>query len=141
MSPDNPWFKKIDHLGIAIPSLETALPVYETLFGQTVEHIEEVPDQGVRTAFFSVGESHFELLEPMDDTGPIARYLEKRRGGIHHVCVEVTDIDAVLAEYKRNGVRLIDEEPRKGAKGMRVAFVHPAATGGVLLELSQPGND
>lgn len=133
-----PFFKKIDHLGIAVPSLEAALPVYRTLFGTDVEHIEEVPDQKVRTAFFSVGESHFELLEPIGDDGPIAKYLAKRRGGIHHVCVEVTDIEAVLAEYKRQGIVLIDETPRAGAHGMRVAFVHPKSTGGVLLELSEP---
>lgn len=132
-----PFFKKIDHLGIAVPSLEAALPVYRTLFGTDVEHIEEVPDQKVRTAFFSVGESAFELLEPIGDDGPIARYLSKRRGGIHHVCVEVTDIEAVLAEYKAQGIVLIDEEPRAGAHGKRVAFVHPKSTGGVLLELSE----
>lgn len=133
-----PFFKKIDHLGIAVPSLEAALPVYRTLFGTDVTHVEEVPDQKVRTAFFTVGESHFELLEPIGDDGPIAQYLARRRGGIHHVCVEVTDIEAVLAEYKRQGIVLIDEVPRAGAHGMRVAFVHPKSTGGVLLELSEP---
>jgi methylmalonyl-CoA/ethylmalonyl-CoA epimerase len=138
MLPPTPYFKKIDHLGIAVPSLDAALPVYRTLFGTDVEHIEEVADQKVRTAFFSVGESHFELLEPIGDDGPIAKYLSKRRGGIHHVCVQVTDIEAVLAEYKKQGIVLIDEEPRAGAHGMRVAFVHPKSTGGVLLELSEP---
>lgn len=132
-----PFFKKIDHLGIAVPSLDAALPVYRTLFGTDVEHIEDVVDQKVRTAFFSVGESHFELLEPIGDDGPIAKYLSKRRGGIHHVCVEVSDIEAVLAAYKEQGIVLIDEEPRAGAHGKRVAFVHPKSTGGVLLELSE----
>lgn len=133
-----PYFKRIDHLGIAVPSLDAALPLYRTLFGTEVEHIEEVPDQKVRTAFFRVGESAFELLEPIGDDGPIAKYLSKRRGGIHHVCVEVTDIEAVLAAYKEAGIVLIDEVPRPGAHGMRVAFVHPKSTGGVLLELSEP---
>jgi methylmalonyl-CoA/ethylmalonyl-CoA epimerase len=131
------WFKKIDHVGIAVPSLTDAIPMYEELLGTPVEHIEEVEDQMVRTAFFSVGESHFELLEPTDENSPIARFLAKRRGALNHLCVEVEDIDAVLAEYRRRGIRLIDEEARAGAHGKRIAFVHPAATGGVLLELSE----
>ena len=134
-------FKKIDHLGIAVPSLADAIPLYETLLGATVEHIEEVEDQKVRTAFFTVGESHFELLEPTDPDGPIARYLSKHRPGIHHICVQVEDIEAVLAAYKAAGIRLIDETPRIGAGGMRIAFVHPKSTGGVLLELSEPMPD
>ena len=133
-----PFFKRIDHLGIAVPSLDEAMPVYETLMGRPVGHIEEVPDQKVRTAFFQVGESHFELLESTDPDGPIGRYLSKRRGGIHHVCVEVTDINAVLSHYKDAGIRLIDEEPRRGAHNMWVAFVHPAATGGVLWNCLSP---
>lgn len=132
-----PWFKKIDHLGIAVPSLADAIPLYETLLGRPVEQIEEVADQKVRAAFFTVGESHFELLEATDPESPIARYLEGRRGGIHHICVQVDDIDAVLAEYRRQGVRLIDETARIGAGGRRIAFVHPKSTGGVLLELSE----
>lgn len=135
------YIKKIDHLGIAVPSLDEAVALYETLLGQPLEHVEEVADQRVRTAFFSVGESHFELLEPTDPASPIAKFLETRRGGIHHICVEVTDIDAVLAEYKAKGIRLIDEQPRLGAHGKRIAFVHPKSTGGVLLELSQSGED
>lgn len=135
-----PFFLKIDHLGIAVPSLDAAVPTWTALFGQPPEHFEEVPDQKVRTAFFSVGESHFELLEATDPASPIAAFIEKRRGGIHHVCVQVSDIDAALAEYKRLGVRLIDQVARPGAHGCRVAFVHPAATGGVLLELSEPAS-
>lgn len=135
---DVPFFVKIDHLGIAVPSLDAAVPTWTTLFGRAPDHFEDVADQKVRTAFFAVGESHFELLEPTAPDSPIASFLEKRRGGIHHVCVQVSDIDAALAEYKRLGVRLIDQEARPGAHGCRVAFVHPAATGGVLLELSEP---
>ena len=135
--PARDLIEKIDHLGIAVPSLAEAIPVYETLLGQSVEHIEVVEDQMVRTAFFTVGESHFELLEPVDGKGPIGKYLEKRRGGIHHVCLRVKDIETVLACYKAAGIRLIDETPREGANNMMVAFVHPAATGGVLLEVAQ----
>jgi methylmalonyl-CoA/ethylmalonyl-CoA epimerase len=129
--------KKIDHLGIAVPSLADAIPLYEALLGGTVEHVEVVEDQKVRTAFFTVGESHFELLEPTEPDGPIAKFRGKARKGIHHICVEVDDIDAVIADYKEKGVRLIDEEARIGAGGKRIAFVHPAATGGVLVELSE----
>ena len=129
---------KIDHLGIAVPNLQQAITTYETLLGTSVESIEEVLDQKVRTAFFSVGESHFELLEAMDESSPIARFLEKRpRGGLHHVCVEVDNLDEALAQYKQAGIRLIDESPRIGAHQKRIAFVHPASTGGVLLELSE----
>ena len=133
-----PFFRKIDHLGIAVPDLDEAIARYEVLLGAPCEHIEVVEDQKVRTAFFTVGESHFELLEPTDPASPIAKYLEKRRGGIHHVCVEVTDVAAVLAHYKAQGLRVIDEAPRLGAGDKLIAFVHPASTGGVLLELSQP---
>ncbi len=140
MKLEQKWIEKIDHLGIAVPALETAIPLYETLLGVPVGHIEEVVEQRVRTAFFTVGESHFELLEPTDAEGPIARFLSKRRGGIHHVCLRVNDIHAVLDAYRKAGVRLIDEEPVMGANDMWVAFVHPASTGGVLLEISQPAH-
>lgn len=131
--------KKIDHVGIAVPCLDDAIARYELLLGVKVGHIETVEAQQVRVAFFAVGESHFELLESTDPAGPIGRYLAKHRGGVHHLCVEVDDIEAVLAEYRAAGLRLIDEVPRAGAHGKLIAFVHPAATGGVLLELSQPG--
>ncbi len=131
------WFKKIDHVGIAVPSLATALPLYEGLLGQSVEHVEEVEEQQVKTAFFRVGESHFELLESTHPEGPIGRFLSKGRKGIHHLCVEVTDIEAVLAHYRELGIRLIDQVPKRGAHNKLVAFVHPASTGGILLELSQ----
>ena len=131
------WFNKIDHIGIAVPSLDDALPLYESLLGQTVSHVEDVPEQKVRTAFFNVGESHFELLESTDPDGPIGRFLSKGRKGIHHLCVDVTDIHAVLERYRSLGIRLIDQEPKAGAHNKLVAFVHPAATGGILLELSQ----
>jgi methylmalonyl-CoA/ethylmalonyl-CoA epimerase len=136
-----PWFKRIHHVGIAVPSLEIAIPKYEAMFGQSVQRIEEVLDQKVRTAFFSVGESHFELLEAMGDDSPIAKYLSKHRPGIHHLCVEVADIHAALAHYKQLGLELIDQTPRPGAHNMMVAFIHPRTTGGVLLELAQTAED
>jgi len=129
---------KIDHLGIAVPSLAEAVKAYEAL-GFTVQSTEEVPTEKVRVAFLPVGESRLELLEPTEAGSVIARFLEKR-SGLHHVCVLVEDIEAALAELRARGVVLIDEKPRPGAGGSRVAFVHPRATGGMLLELKEkPG--
>jgi methylmalonyl-CoA/ethylmalonyl-CoA epimerase len=126
---------KIDHLGIAVPSLAEATKAWEAL-GFTLESTHEVPTERVRAAFLPVGDSRLELLEPTDPGSVIARFLEKR-GGLHHVCVLVDDLEAALAELKARKVRLIDEAPRAGAEGSRVAFVHPQAAGGVLLELKQ----
>ena len=126
---------KIDHLGIAVPSLAEAVKAYEAL-GFTVQSTEEVPTERVRVAFLPVGESRLELLEPTDPGSVIAKFLQKR-SGLHHVCVLVPDIDAALAELRARGVPLIDETPRPGAGGCRVAFVHPRAAGGVLLELKE----
>ena len=126
---------KIDHLGIAVPSLEQATAAYEAL-GFRVESTHEVPTEKVRVAFLPVGESHLELLEPTDPSSVIARFLEKR-SGLHHVCVLVDDLDAALEEMKARGVPLLDQAPRVGAGGCRVAFVHPKGACGVLLELKQ----
>ena len=126
---------KIDHLGIAVPSLDQAVKAYEAL-GFAVESTHEVPTERVRAAFLPVGESRLELLEPTDPSSVIARFLEKR-SGLHHVCVLVEDIEAALADLKTRGVPLIDEVPRPGAGGCRVAFLHPRAAGGVLLELKE----
>lgn len=128
-------FLKIDHLGIAVADLAEAIKVYEAL-GLKVEATHDVPTERVRAAFLPVGESRLELLEPTDPTSVIARFLEKR-SGLHHVCVLVDDIEASLAELKARGVPLIDETPRVGAGGCRVAFVHPKGAQGVLLELKQ----
>ena len=131
-------FKKIDHLGIAVPNLQEAIESYQDLLGAAMTHQEEVEDQKVMTAFFEVGESHVELLGATDESSPIAKFLQKRpRGGLHHICVEVEDIEATLEMYRQKGVRLIDEKPRLGAHNKKIAFVHPASTHGVLLELSQ----
>ena len=128
---------KIDHLGIAVPSLAEAVKAYEAL-GFEVEGTEHVPTEKVRVAFLPVGESRLELLEPAEAGSVIAKFLEKR-SGLHHVCVVVEDIEAALAELRARGVPLIDETPRPGAGGSRVAFIHPKAAGGVLLELKEKG--
>ena len=127
--------KKIDHVGIAVPALAEARAAFEAL-GFHVEAVHDVPTEKVKAAFLPVGDSHLELLEPLDPSSVIARFLEKR-GGLHHVCVEVEDIEAALAELKARGVRLVDESPRVGAGGCRVAFVHPRAAAGVLVELKE----
>ena len=128
---------KINHLGIATKSIEDALTFWVNGLGLKNVHTEIVEDQKVRVAMLPVGESRIELLEPTADDSPISKFLEKRGGGIHHVAVEVDDIRAALADMKSKGTRLIDEEPRAGAEGCLVAFVHPAASNGVLLELVQ----
>jgi methylmalonyl-CoA/ethylmalonyl-CoA epimerase len=126
---------RIDHLGIAVPSLDAAVAAYEAL-GFEVSERHDVPTEKVRTAFLPVGESHVELLEPADPSSVIARFLEKR-SGLHHVCVLVEDLDSALAEMKARGVPLLDDTPRVGAGGCRVAFVHPRGAAGVLLELKE----
>jgi methylmalonyl-CoA/ethylmalonyl-CoA epimerase len=126
---------KIDHLGIAVPALDEAIATYERL-GFRVGEIHDVPTEKVRAAFLPVGESHLELLAPTEASSAIARFLEKR-SGFHHVCVLVDDLDAVLAGMKARGVPLLDQSPRVGAEGCRVAFVHPKGALGVLLELKE----
>jgi len=126
---------KIDHLGIAVPSLAEAVRAWEAL-GFRVEATHDVPSEEVRVEFLPVGEFHLELLEPTGPSSVIARFLEKR-SGLHHVCLLVDDLDAVLAEMKARGVPLLDEVPRAGAGGCRVAFVHPKGASGVLLELKE----
>ena len=124
---------KIDHLGIAVKDLAAGIRAYETL-GFHVEAEHDVPTEKVKTAFLPVGESHLELLEPTDPTSVIAKFLEKR-AGLHHVCIAVPDIQAELDALKAKGVELLDQVPRIGAGGRKVAFLHPRAAGGVLLEL------
>ena len=126
---------KIDHVGIAVPIAEEATRAFEAL-GFHVEATHDVPSEKVRTVFLPVGESHLELLEPSEPTSVIAKFLEKR-SGLHHICVLVDDIDAALVDLKARGVRLLDETPRVGAGGCRVAFIHPKSAAGVLLELKQ----
>ena len=126
----------LDHIGIAVKSIDAATKIYEDL-GLRVEHVETVETQKVRTAFLSVGDATLELLEPSAPDSTIAKYIEKRGEGIHHICLRVDDIDAQLARLKERGYRLINEAPVPGAHGCRVAFLHPAAGNGVLIELSE----
>ncbi len=128
--------KRIHHVGIVVKDLEEALRDYAEALGVAPSPVHEVPKQGVRVAFFPVGESRLELVQPTDPESGVSRFLEKRGEGIHHICLEVDDIRAALAALKAKGARLIDEEPRRGAEGL-VAFVHPASMHGVLLELVQ----
>ncbi len=131
---------KINHLGIATNGIDDALKFWADALGLENVHTEIVEDQKVRVAMLPIGESRVELLEPTSDDSPISKFLEKRGGGIHHIAVEVEDIEASLEKLKAQGMRLIDESPRIGAEGCLVAFVHPAASGGVLLELVQTGD-
>lgn len=128
---------KIDHLGIAVKSLEAALPLYTEVLTLPIHEEEEVEDQKVRTVIFQVGESRLELLEPTSPESPIAKFLEKRGEGLHHVALGVPDVAAALEHLKAKGCQLIDEKPRVGAGGALIAFVHPKSTHGVLLELCQ----
>ena len=130
--------KKIDHLGIAVKSLDEAVALYEGALGLKCEKREEVPSQKVRTAFFSVGEVHLELLEPTDPESPIAKFIEKNGEGIHHVAFGTDDISAQLAQAAGAGVRLINQEPFEGAAEKLVAFLHPKSTRGVLTEFCMP---
>ena len=130
---------KIDHLGIAVPSLDQAVPYYEKALGLKCEGREEVASQKVRTAFFSVGGVHLELLEPTSPESPIAKFLEKNpAGGIHHLAFGTNDVEGQLRQAAGAGVKLIHEKPFEGAAGKLVAFLHPKATFGVLTELCMP---
>jgi len=128
---------KIDHIGIATRNLEEGLKVWRDALGLTVEASEEVADQGVRIAMLPVGDTRVELLEALSPESAVGRFLAKRGPGIHHIAIEVDDINASLTDLKSKGARLIDETPRVGAGGCLIAFVHPSSTNGVLLELVQ----
>jgi len=128
---------KIDHLGIAVNSIDDGKNFWSDILGLSFEGTETVEAQKVTTAFFPVGESEVELLESTAPDGPVAKYIEKRGQGIQHVAFRVRDIEAALRELKEKGVKLIDEKPRQGAGGAKIAFLHPKATGGVLVELCE----
>jgi methylmalonyl-CoA epimerase len=133
-----PKLKKLDHIGIAVPSLDDAIATYKKLLGKNPDHLEDVQEQKAKTAFFSVDDTNIELLESTSPDGPIGKFIAKQgRGGIHHICIQVENIEKALEEYKKQGIQLIDEKPRIGAHGKKVAFIHPKSTGGVLLELSE----
>ncbi|MCG0278651.1 MAG: methylmalonyl-CoA epimerase [Thermanaeromonas sp.] len=127
----------VDHIGIAVPNLQEAIKFYEEVLGLKCEGIEEVPEQKVRVAFLPVGDSEIELLESTDPEGAVAKFIESRGPGIQHIALRVDNIEKALEELKQKGVRLIDEKPRYGAGGAKIAFVHPKATNGVLLEISE----
>lgn len=130
----------IEHLGIAVKSLDDAIPFYEDVFGLKCYAIEEVAEQKVKTAFFQVGQTKIELLESTDPDGPVGRFIEKRGEGIHHLAFAVEGIEDSLAFLEEKGVRLIDKTPRKGAEGLNIAFLHPKSTFGVLTELCEKPN-
>jgi len=125
----------IEHLGIAVRSIEESIPYYENVLGLKCYNIEEVADQKVRTAFFKVGATKIELLEPTSPESTIAKFIENRGEGIHHIAFATGDIAGALVEAEAKGVRLIDKTPRAGAEGLTIAFLHPKSTGGVLTEL------
>ena len=127
----------LDHVGIAVTDMAAALAFYRDALGLDIEAPEEVASQRVRAHFLPVGDAKLELLEATAPDSPIAKYTDKRGPGLHHITLRVDDIEAVLAQLKARGVRLIDEAPRRGAEHSLIAFVHPAATGGVLIELKQ----
>ena len=129
--------RKLDHIGIAVEKIDAALPIWEGMLGLPLQGTEEVAEQKVRTAFMPVGDTEIELLESTDPEGPIGKFIAAKGQGVQHLAFRVDDIDAALAELKAKGVRLIDETPRYGAGGARIAFLHPKATGGVLVELCQ----
>ncbi len=130
--------EKIAHIGIAVESIEQWIGFYRDVLGLEYGGSEEVPEQKVRVAFLTIGESSIELLEPTSEDSPIAKFLEKRGSGIHHIAIQVDDIEAALAKHHEAGAQLIDNSSRIGAHKMKIAFVHPKASGGVLLELCEP---
>ncbi|MGH9363319.1 MAG: methylmalonyl-CoA epimerase [Thermoanaerobaculia bacterium] len=131
--------KRLDHLGVAVRSLAPALALYRDRLGLAVEGVEEVPQEKVRVAFLPLGDTRLELLEPTADDSPVARFIDKRGEGLHHLCFEVEDLDGVLARLPGSGIELLPGYPRPGAEGGRVAFLHPRSTGGVLMELREGG--
>ena len=127
----------IEHIGIAVTNLDDAINFYEKVLGLTCYNIEEVPDQKVKTAFFKVGQTKIELLQSTDPTGPIGKFIEKKGEGIHHIAFSVKKIEEQLTHAANLGIALIDCKPRKGAEGLDIAFLHPKATSGVLIELCE----
>jgi len=127
----------VDHIGIAVKSIDEALLFWQSSLGIKCTGVEEVEEQKVKTAFLPVGDTEIELLEATSEESPVAKFIEKKGEGIHHLAIRVDNLEAALAEMKEKGIRLIDETPRYGAGGARIAFVHPKSTGGILLELSE----
>ena len=131
-------FARVDHIGVAVEDLDAAIALHEEAYGMAVAHREVVEEQGVEAVLLDVGENHVELLRPLDGESPVGRFLSKRGPGLHHVAYQVTDVQATLDSLRDRGLQLIDETPRTGIRGSRVAFLHPASSGGVLTEIVQP---
>jgi methylmalonyl-CoA epimerase len=131
-------FRRLDHIGVAVSDLDAALALYERDYAMELVHREVVAEQGVEAVLLDVGENHVELLAPLAEDTPVGKFLAKRGPGMHHVAYQVQDIDATLAALRDGGLRLIDEQPRTGIRGSRVAFLHPSSSGGVLTEIVQP---
>jgi methylmalonyl-CoA/ethylmalonyl-CoA epimerase len=131
-------FQRIDHVGVAVERIDDALALYRDSFALDLAHREVVEEQGVEAVLLDVGENHVELLAPLDIDTPVGKFLAKHGPGLHHIAYQVADIDATLAQLKAAGLRLIDEQPRTGIRGSRVAFLHPRASAGVLTEIVEP---
>jgi methylmalonyl-CoA/ethylmalonyl-CoA epimerase len=131
-------FARIDHVGVAVEDLDASIALYEKTYNMTLVHREVVEEQGVEAVLLDVGENHVELLAPLGPDTPVGKFLAKKGPGIHHVAYQVEDIDSALEGLRSSGLRLIDETPRIGIRGSRVAFLHPAASGGVLTEIVEP---
>jgi methylmalonyl-CoA/ethylmalonyl-CoA epimerase len=131
-------FGRIDHIGVAVEDLDAAIELYRGPFDMPEQHRETVEEQGVEAVLLDVGEGHVELLRPLSEDTPVGKFLSKRGPGLHHVAYQAEDIEATLGSLREAGVALIDEEPRVGIQGKRVAFLHPRSTGGVLTELVEP---
>ncbi|ABQ24867.1 methylmalonyl-CoA epimerase [Geotalea uraniireducens] len=131
---------KINHIGIAVNSLDEAIPFYRDNLGMAFRGMEEVVEQQVKVAFLEVGESKIELLEPTSAESPVAKFLEKNGPGVHHIAYQVEDLEAAIAKLESEGARMIDKVPRLGAHGARIAFIHPKSSNGVLTELCQAGH-
>jgi methylmalonyl-CoA/ethylmalonyl-CoA epimerase len=131
-------FEAVDHVGVAVEDLDAAIELYSERLGMPLQHRETVDEQGVEAALLGVGDSHVELLRPLGEETPVGRFLAKRGPGLHHTAYRCADVAVALEQCRANGLRLIDEQPRRGIRDSRVAFLHPGSTGGVLTELVQP---
>ena len=131
----------IEHIGIAVKNIEESIKYYEDVLGLKCYAVEEVKDQKVKTAFFKIGQTKIELLESTDPEGPIGKFIEKKGEGIHHLAFNAKDLPSALKDAEEKGVKLIDAQPRKGAEGLNIAFLHPKSTGGVLTELCEDPNN
>jgi methylmalonyl-CoA/ethylmalonyl-CoA epimerase len=134
-------FARVDHIGVAVEDLDAAIALHEGTYDMQLVHREVVEEQGVEAVLLDVGEGHVELLRPLSEETPVGRFLAKRGPGLHHVAYQVADVQATLSALRERGLRLIDEEPRTGIRGSRVAFLHPSSSGGVLTEIVQPSEE